>query len=187
MAGRYVRFNKRYRPYFRSGNHDVSRQASDYLCGLMQSQKRNMERMAEIVPETDAQVLQNFLTHSSWDHQDVMAQVSKDTDAWLGGEEGSALYIDESSHSKKGKKSVGVARQWNGRLGKTDNCQVAVYAALGKGKHVSLIDAKLYFPKEWTDDPERCAEADIPRQDRAHKIKHPLAQEIVEQARSRGV
>lgn len=187
MAGRHVRFSKRYRPYFRLGNHDVSRQASDYLCGLMQAQKRNMECMAEAVPETDAQTLQNFLTHSSWDHQDVMAQVAKDADAWLGGEEGSALYIDESSHTKKGKKSVGVTRQWNGRLGKTDNCQVAAYGALGKDKHVSLIDAKLYLPREWTEDPDRCAEADIPWQHRTHKTKHQLAQEIVEQAINRGI
>jgi SRSO17 transposase len=73
-----------------------------------------MERVAEVVPETDNQVLQNFLTHSSWDHQDVMARVTKDADTWLGGEIGTGLYIDETTFTKKGKKSVGVARQWNG-------------------------------------------------------------------------
>ena len=65
MAGRCVRFSKCYRSYFRSGNHDVSRQASVYFSGLMRSQKRNMEPMAGVVPETDTQALQNFLTHSS--------------------------------------------------------------------------------------------------------------------------
>jgi SRSO17 transposase len=76
-----------------------------------------MERMAEVVPETDEQVLQNFLTHSSWDHQGIIAQVSKEADSWLGGDVGTGLYIDESAFTKKGKKSVGVVRQWNGRLG----------------------------------------------------------------------
>ncbi len=129
----------------------------------MQSEKRNMERMVEVVPETDYQVIQHFLTHSAWDHQAVINQVAKDADAWLGAEVSTGLHIDESGHTKKGKKSVGVARQWNGRLGKNDNCQVAVYGALGNGKHVGLIDARLYLPKAWTDDPARCVEADIPR------------------------
>jgi SRSO17 transposase len=105
--------------------------------------------MAEVVPETDRQVLQNFLTHSSWDYQGVMAQVSKHADTWSGGNVETGLYIDEKAFTKKGKKSVGVTRPWNGRLGKTENCQVGVFGALGKGKHVSLIDARLYYlPKE---------------------------------------
>ena len=69
-----------------------------------------MERMAEVVPNTDQQVLQNFLTHSSWDHQGVIAQVSRAADSWLGGDVGTGLYIDETAFTKKGKKSVGVAR-----------------------------------------------------------------------------
>jgi SRSO17 transposase len=105
----------------------------------------------------------------------------------LGGEVGTGLNIDESAFTKKGKKSVGVARQWNGRLGKTDNCQVAVYGALGKDRHVSLIDARLYLPKEWLGDPRRCVEAEIPRAKQVHKTKHDLALEIVAQARQRSV
>jgi SRSO17 transposase len=187
MSSRYIDYTTTFSAHFRSGNHDVSSQSNAYLRGLMQSQKRNMERMAEVVPETDEQVLQNFLTHSSWDHQGIIAQVSKEADSWLGGDVGTGLYIDESAFTKKGKKSVGVARQWNGRLGKTDNCQVGVFAALGKDKHVSLIDAKLYLPKEWLEDPHRCAEADIPRTEQVLKTKHDLALEIVAQARERAV
>jgi SRSO17 transposase len=187
MSSRYDDYTMTYSERFRSGNHDVSKQARSYLRGLMQSQKRNMERMTEVVPDTDYQVLQNFLTHSSWGYQGVMEQVSKDADTWLGGEIGTGLYIDETAFTKKGKKSVGVARQWNGRLGKTDNCQVAVFGALGKDKHVSLIDARLYLPKEWLDDPRRCAEAQIPRGDQIPRTKHDLALEIVEQARDRSV
>ena len=74
----------------------------------------------------------------------------------LGGKEDSALFIDESGIPKKGKMSVGVSRQWCGQLGKTDNCQVAVFATLGYGRFSTPIDCRLYLPKSWTDDKERC-------------------------------
>ena len=89
----------------------------------MQARKKNMERMAEVVPESDEQVLQHFLSNSNWDERGVLDQVALETDALLGGTLESALLIDESGITKKGNKSVGVARQWNGRLGKVGNCQ----------------------------------------------------------------
>ena len=127
----YEGFGDDFGELFRSGNHSVVKTAQQYLCGLMQAEKRNMERMAEAVPESDDQVLQNFLTHSSWGYRPVMDRVAKSTDGLLGAEVGTGLYIDESAFQKKGEHSVGVARQWNGRLGKQDNCQVGVFGALG--------------------------------------------------------
>jgi SRSO17 transposase len=153
----------------------------------MQAEKRNMERMAEAVPDSDEQVLQNFLTHSAWDYRPVMDQVAKNADRWVGGEVGAGLYVDESAFQKKGEKSVGVGRQWNGRLGKQDNCQVGVFGALGQADRVSLIDAQLYLPEEWTGDRGRCDEADIPQAHRVHKTKIELALEIVLHARQSGV
>lgn len=153
----------------------------------MQADKRNMERMAEAVPDSDDQVLQNFLTHSSWDYRGVMDQVAGNADASVGAKVGAGLYIDESAFQKKGDKSVGVARQWNGRLGKQDNSQVGVFGALGRGDRVSLIDARLYLPKEWTDDPRRCDDADVPRAEQVHRTKLELALEIVRHARAIGV
>jgi SRSO17 transposase len=161
--------------------------AQQYLCGLMQAEKRNMERMVEAVPDSDYQVLQNFLTHSSWDYRAAMDRVAHKTDALIGGEIGAGLYIDESAFAKKGDQSVGVARQWNGRLGKQDNCQVGVFGALGRGDRVSLIDARLYLPKEWTDDPHRCDRAHVPRAEQVHRTKLELAQEIIRHARRSGV
>jgi SRSO17 transposase len=153
----------------------------------MQAEKRNMERMAEAVPDSDDQVLQNFLTHSSWPHRPVMDRVAKNTDELVGAPIGTGLYVDESGFQKKGEHSVGVARQWNGRLGKQDNCQVGVFGALGRGDRVGLIDARLYLPKEWTDDPRRCERADVPRAEQVHRTKLELAQEIVRHARQTGV
>ena len=180
-------FGKEYAELFRSGNHDVVEPAQQYLRGLMQADKRNMERMVEAVPDSDYQVLQNFLTHSSWDYRAVMDRVASKTNALLGGRIGTGLYIDESAFAKKGEHSVGVARQWNGRLGKQDNCQVGVFGALGRADRVGLIDARLYLPKEWTDDPRRCERADIPRAEQAHRTKLELAQQIVVHARRSGL
>lgn len=78
----------------------------------------NDVRKAEVVPDTDDPVLQNFLTHSFWNHRDVMNRVARNADVGMGVEADTGLYLDESAFQKKGEKSVGVARQWNGRLGK---------------------------------------------------------------------
>lgn len=113
----YGVFGNEFGELFRSGNHSVVKTAQRYLCGLMQAQKQNMERMAEAVPDSDQQVLQNFLTHSYWDYRAVMDRVASKADALIGAEIGAGPYLDESAFQKKGDHSVGVARQWNGRLG----------------------------------------------------------------------
>jgi SRSO17 transposase len=174
VGGQYQEFSRAFDPRFRSGNHHVAATARQYLFDLMQAEKRNMERMAEAVPNSDEQVLQNFLTHSAWDYRGVMEQVAINANHCVGSEVGAGLYVDESAFQKKGEKSVGVARQWNGRLGKQDNCQVGVFGALGRADRVSLIDARLYLPEEWTKDRRRCEEADIPEAHRVHKTKIEL-------------
>jgi SRSO17 transposase len=80
----------------------------------------------------------------------------------LGGKEDSCLIVDESGFAKKGKKSVGVSRQWNGNKGKVDNSQVVVFIAIASGNRATLIDEQLYLPKVWTDDKQRCLDAGIP-------------------------
>lgn len=73
-----------------------------------------------------------------------------------------------------------------GRQGKTD-CQVAVFAALARGKSVSLIDAELYLPQEWVKDPQRCSAAGVPPERQILKTQPALALEIVQRARRNGV
>ena len=104
-----------------------------YLRGLMQARRRNIERIRDVVPGSDEQALQHFISNSPWDHRAVLDRVARDADALLGGTDDSFLLIDETGFPKKGRDSVGVARQWCGRLGKVDNCQTAVCASLGKG------------------------------------------------------
>ena len=153
----------------------------------MQARKKNMERMAEVVPESDEQVLQHFLSNSNWDERGVLDQVALETDALLGGTLESALLLDESGITKKGNKSVGVARQWNGRLGKVDNCQVGVYAALSRGSQSTLIDTRLYLPSSWVKDKARCVAAGVPNKARRARSKPELALEMVRYNRCLGV
>ncbi len=153
----------------------------------MQARRKNMERMAEVVPDSDEQSLQHFISNVDWDTTAVMAQVAQETSALLGSSADTALLIDESGFEKKGKHSVGVARQWNGRRGKVDNCQVGVFASLCRGRHSTLIDARLYLPEEWTNDKRRCRQAAIPTDNRPFKTKPQLALAMVKQAREMGL
>jgi len=89
--------------------------------------------------------------------------------------------------SKKGNNSVGVSRQWYGRLGKIDNCQVGVYTALCCRDKVSLIDTRLFLPKSWTDNQDRCISTGVPEDRLNHLKKAELALEMIKSARSKGV
>jgi SRSO17 transposase len=177
-----------YREHFKSYRHNVTDKARQYASGLMQAgSRKNMDRMAEIVPDAKSRNLQQFVTHSKWDHREVMDHVAHDVDGFLGDDHSAGLLIDESGFEKQGKGSVGVSRQWLGRLGKVDNGQVAVFGALAKGQYAAPIDVRLYLPEQWTHDPKRCEKAGVPKGERVFRTKPELALEIVRHARENGV
>jgi SRSO17 transposase len=143
--------------------------------------------MAEVVPDSDDQSLQHFLTHSGWDENPVVDQIAHDADQLIGGQADSCLLIDETGYPKKGNKSVGVSRQWCGRLGKVDNCQVGVFAVLGCRTHCVPIDYRLFLPEEWVQNKARCLAAGVPEDAIEFNRKHDLALQMVISTRSRGV
>ncbi len=188
MSRRFVQCVNSFSHHFKSYRHDVSEGARQYLSGLLQGgSRKNMLRMAEVVPESDARRLQQFLTHSKWDARAVIDQVAQEANRVLGDPQEACLLLDESGFAKQGKKSVGVARQWLGRLGKVDNGQVGVFGVLCRGGLATLVDARLYLPKEWTDDPERCEATGIPEDQRGFRTKDELAVEIIRHARRQGL
>jgi len=146
-----------------------------------------MDRRAEVVPESKSRNLQQFLTHSKWDYKGVIDHVAHDVDALLGDSRNAGFLIDESGFIKQGKKSVGVSRQWLGRLGKVDNGQVAVFGTLANGHYVAPVDVRFYLPQEWADDPKRCEAAGVPEDNRCFRTKTELALDIVRHARERGL
>ncbi len=187
LGEEFLAFCENFEAYFRRRTRSVATQAQQYLCGLMQARRRNMERMAEVVPQADGQSLQHFLSNSEWDWQPVMSEVATQADALLGGTAESFLAIDETGFPKKGTKSVGVARQWCGQLGKVDNCQVGVFAGLAQGSGVSLVDARLYLPQDWVRSSKRSRQAGIPEADRVSKSKPELALAMVRHGREQGL
>ena len=82
------------------------------------------------------------------------------------GEAGGALIVDNSGFHKQGVESVGVERQWCGRLGKVDNCQLGYFLVYSTPKGATLVDAQLYLPKSWAEDAERRAATYVPQERR---------------------
>jgi SRSO17 transposase len=138
-----------------------------------------MEQMAETVKDVTYHQLQHFISESPWDATTVINEVASDLSKLFEEYENVCLLFDESSHSKKGNKSVGVARQYNGQLGKVDNCQTAVYAALSADKYYGLIDVRLYLPQSWAEDKERGKAAGIPKEQLVYKTRLELALEMM--------
>jgi SRSO17 transposase len=161
--------------------------AQRYLHGLAQAEAATFAAMAAVVEDGCAQQFQHVISNAPWRHEPVIEQIGRDADRLLGGKPDSALLLDESSFVKQGDRSVGVARQWCGRLGKVDNCQVAVFAVLTDGARYTPVDMRLYLPQRWIDDPARCDRAEIPMQARTMRTKTDLALEMVRAARTRGM
>jgi len=167
---------------------DVTHHARSYLSGLLGTQRRkNIERIGEDVQASNYQGMQQMVSDSPWSHDLLMEQVAGEINGLLGGHRHSALYLDETSFVKKGDASVGVKRQYCGRLGKIDNCQVGVFAALGRADRVALADFRLYLPQEWVDSPERCKKAKVPPEQQVARTKTELALEMIKAARARGL
>jgi len=173
---------------FDTTTHHSSAQAQVYLTGLLSElAAKNMWRMEEKILGAKQENLQQFLSDSPWRSSGVWTWVGQRANEHLGGQAHSMLLIDESGHGKKGRQSVGVARQYNGRLGKTDNCQVGVYSALALETRATLTGSRLYLPEEWVKDPARCLAAGIPAEEIRLRTKLELARELVEEALANGL
>jgi SRSO17 transposase len=160
--------------------------ARRYLSGLAQAAEATFASMATVVEQGCAQQFQHFISNSPWRHEPVVAQIGQDADRLPGGKPTSCL-IDESSFAKQGDRSVGVARQWSGRPGRIDNCQVAVFAVLTDGEQHALVDERLYLPKRRIEDAARCDQAGVPAEARNLTSKSGHALAIVRDARARGM
>jgi len=105
--------------------------------------------------------LQHFVGAGKWSDTAVRDQMRRHLVQEVGDPSG-VLIIDGSAVHKQGHESVGVARQYCGRLGKVDNCQLGLYLAYSTPRSFTLLESDIYLPEEWLDDPERRAKAYIP-------------------------
>jgi len=183
-----VEFCQRYSGHFVQQGMNSVGHARHYLSGLLGTQcRKNIETIHNDVAGSDYQGMEQFISASPWSHRALMDQVAADADSLLGDKREAGLYLDETSFLKKGKASVGVQRQWSGRAGKVENCQVGVFACLGRGEHMALTDFHLYLPESWAADEARCAKAKIPQEHRVYQPKWRQALEMVRHAREIGL
>jgi len=180
-------FHRRFAPFFQTKTRNVSIQSYQYFKGLFQSPKKNMERIAEVVPNSNDQSFQHFLSNSPWDEDAVIEKVAIESNKAIGSKADSFLIIGETGIPKKGTKSVGVARQYCGELGKVENCQVGVFLTLGYREHVVPIDCRSYLPKSWAEDEGRCLATGVPEDFIEFHRKQDLALQMVIAARARGI
>ena len=171
-----------YQSVFKLKTIDLCGNSVKYLEGLFcaERSKRNIERMVE-KSKAQYQSQQHFITDSPWSASQLMMEVAQKVNTALGDTKLQALNIDENSNKKSGKHSVGVSRQYNGNEGKIENSQTGVFASLGSGEKVSLVNARLYLPKEGIDDEKRCIKAGVPKRAIKYATKLELALELIEE------
>ena len=129
--------------------------------------------------------MQCFLTEARWDDDAVIARLQEYLGPKL--EHPLAVWVfDGSDFPKQGVKSVGVARQYCGALGKIANCQAGVFLAHVGPRGRALVDKRLYLPESWTSEPGRCAAAGVPEHRRNYRSKTELALEMLARARELG-
>lgn len=152
-------FVEPYMPLF--GRRENRGHARMYVEGRIQRlDRRTLEPIAN-EHGVHRRPLQQFVGAGGWDDKAVRAQLCAQVAREIGTRDG-VLIFDASGFPKKGIKSVGVQRQWCGRLGKEENCQVGEFLGYASPKGHTLVDCRLYLPKSWATDQQRRTEAHIP-------------------------
>jgi len=184
VSGSFRAFHAEYAPDF--GRKQWREKSEPYLQGLLvqAEERRNAENMAEAVP-VSARALQRFLTDARWDDDAVIAHLQADLGPRLT-DPLAVFAVDSSGFPKQGKKSVGVARQYCGALGKIASCQIGVFLAHVGPRGRALVDKRLYLPQEWVQDRARCDAAGIPREQQVYRSETALALEMLQAAQARG-
>src|SRR3954470_8920277 len=152
--------------------------ARHYVQGLLSDLGGKDVESIAYLHDRDRQGLQKFIGQADWDHRPLLAELARQVGAELGEADG-VLVFDPSAFPKKGTESVGVQRQWCGRGGKIDNCQVGIYRGYVSRREHALTDFRLYLPKEWTTRKRRRRKAGVPAAVRFH-TRHEWALEMLD-------
>jgi len=140
---------------------ETRERVKSYLKGLLSPiERKNGWQLAEEAGEATPYAMQYLLNRASWESEEVREHLQAYVRESLG--PGGILVIDETGFLKKGKKSVGVQRQYSGTAGRIENCQIGVFLTYAKQGNHTLVDRELYLPKSWTEDSERCQAAGVP-------------------------
>jgi SRSO17 transposase len=171
-------FGQRYQPFF--DRREQREHGARYLQGLLSSLQRKSIEPIALEREDNVRCLQHFIGTGRWQDEPILREHQKHVTETLG-EEGAVLVVDGKGFPKQGEHSVGVKRQWCGRLGKTANCQVGEFLGYVSSQGHTLIDRRLYLPEDWARDPVRRRKCHVP-EDVEFRTGWELALEMIEGA-----
>lgn len=168
--------------YSKSGLNE----AEKYIKGLMsRAERKNGWQMSEILGESTPYRIQQFINRGRWSADELRDVLQKYVKEKFQDKSG-VLVVDETGFLKQGKMSAGVQRQYSGTAGRVENCQIGVFMNYAVNEKFCCIDRKLYIPRQWTDDKERCNKAGIP-EEYQFRTKTQMALEMIKRAYENGI
>jgi SRSO17 transposase len=176
--GRLTDFLQRYLPRFARVEHRHN--ATLVVRGLISGLERKTCEPIAIEAGLPRKPIQFFVGAGKWDDEAVMIELRSHVRDDLAEPDG-VVVIDPSAFPKKGTESCGVGRQWCGRLGKVDNCQVGVFLAYAATDGYAPLDRRLYLPKDWAADKVRREKCHVPPAIKFQE-KWPIALDLLDRS-----
>jgi SRSO17 transposase len=187
MAEELVRFHHLFHDCF--GRIEHQRLGLAYISGLMSNaEAKSAEPIAlEFLNKESVRSVQKFMKNYHWDHISMQRTHQGMLATMIASPEG-MITVDPSDFAKKGKESVGVARQYCGALGKVENCQSGVFVGYSSDHGYGLLSGRLYMPKSWfSGDQEERRKANLVPSDLIFETKQQIALKLINEIVATGL
>jgi len=159
QANRLTSFLQRYLPKFYRSEQRAT--AALVIRGRLGGLERKTSEPIAIEAGLPRKPIQFFVGAGKWDDEAVMGELRQHVREELADPDG-VVIVDPSGFPKKGAESCGVDRQWCGRLGKVENCQIGVFLAYATEAGYAPLDRRLYLPRDWAGDEARREKCHVP-------------------------
>lgn len=181
MADELVRFHEQFHSCF--GRLEHQRLGMAYISGLLSNcEAKSVEPIAlEFLDQTAVRSMQRFMKTYRWDHEAMEAKHQSLLSEVIAAPDG-MITVDSSEFVKKGKESVGVARQYCGSVGKVENCQSGVFVGYTSDKGYGLLTCRLYMPESWfCEEQEKRRKENLVPDDLIFQTKPQLATDLIKE------
>lgn len=175
-------------PYLDALNHKTRQHwAPHYIKGVLaEAERKSVQRLANKIAPQDYDQLHHFIAVSPWPVTPLEEQLASDADHLVGGEN-AVLIVDDTTFLKAGRHSVGVGMQYSGVIGDVTNCQKLVSITLARNELPIPCALRLFLPEAWTNYPDRCLEAGVPKERLPHLTKNQIAIAEIDRLLAAGV